>query len=93
VLLLAISYLAVTNLSTLFGVEPNSGPALVMPIVALIVLVLGVIWALVLRSSKPEVYSGIGLGPDSAIAAKGAGGGFAAMMASSGNDNTPQDRR
>jgi amino acid transporter len=92
-LLLAISYLTVTNLSTLFGVEPNTGPALVMPIVALIILVLGIVWALVLRSSKPEVYAGIGLGPDSAMAAKGSGGGFAAMMASSGNDSSPQDRR
>jgi hypothetical protein len=92
-LLLVISYLAVTNLSTLFGVEPNTGPALIMPIVALVVLVLGVIWALVLRRSKPEVYSGIGLGPDSAIAAKGGGGGFAAMMAGTDGDSSPQDRR
>jgi amino acid transporter len=94
-LLLVISYLAVTNLSTLYGVEPNTGPALVMPIVALIVLVLGVIWGLVLRQTRPEVYAGIGLGPDSAIAAKGSGGGFAAMMAGSesGPDSTPQDRR
>ena len=82
-----------TNLSTLFGVEPNTGPALVMPIAALILLVLGIVWALVLRSSKPEVYAGIGLGPDSAMAAKGGGGGFAAMMAEGGNDSSPQDRR
>jgi len=92
-LLLVISYLAVTNLSTLFGVEPNTGPALVMPIVALVVLVAGIVWGLILRSSKPEVYAGIGLGPDSAIAAKGSGGGFAAMMAESGNDSGPDSSR
>ncbi len=91
VLLLIISYLAVTNLATLFGVDPGTGPAVVMPIVAAVVLILGIIWGLVLRQTRPQVYAGIGLGPRSAVT--GSDGGFASMIASADPADTPEARR
>jgi amino acid transporter len=77
VLLIGISYLSIKNLSTLYGVAPHSGPALVMPIVAAVVLLAGVVWGLILRQSRPEVYEGIGLGPRSAVVSPG---GFRQML-------------
>nr|WP_296067054.1 APC family permease [uncultured Actinoplanes sp.] len=62
VLLLGISYLAVTNLSSLYGVAPRSGPAIVVPIVYAIVFLGGIGWGLALKASKPAVYAGIGQG-------------------------------
>jgi hypothetical protein len=76
VLLLVVSYLALDNIATLLGVEPGSTPAIVVPALFGVVLVLGVIWGLYLRGSRPQVYSGIGLGARSATT----GGGFAAAL-------------
>jgi len=45
-----------------------------------VVTVAGIIWALVLRGSRPDVYQGIGLGARSATTGSG-GGGFAAALA------------
>nr|WP_189082027.1 APC family permease [Mangrovihabitans endophyticus] len=86
-LLIGISYLAVTNLATLYGVDPGTGPALYMPIVAVVVLVAGIAWGLILRHTRPDVYQGIGLGPRSAVATTG---GFAAMMAGGSGPATEQ---
>jgi amino acid transporter len=79
IMLLVMSYLALTNIATLFGVEAGSGPTWVVPLSFGVVTVAGFIWALVLRSSRPQVYAGIGLGPRSATT--GGGGGFAAALA------------
>ena len=62
VLLLAITYLALTNIATLFGVEPGSAPTWVVPAAYVGIAVLGAGWALILRGSRPQVYEGIGLG-------------------------------
>ncbi len=62
ILLLVVSYLAITNIATLFGVEPGSKPTWVVPLAFAVVFVAGIIWALILRSSNPQVYAGIGLG-------------------------------
>ena len=91
VLLLIISYLAITNLSTLYGPAPSPGPAVVMPIAAAVVLVAGIAWGLILKQSRPDVYEGIGLGPRSTVAAAAAGG-FSAMMAGTAPTNRSEIR-
>jgi amino acid transporter len=68
VLLLGISYLALTNLSTLYGVEPGSGPALIVPLAYLVIMLAGIIWGLVLRNARPAIYEGIGRGTRSSAA-------------------------
>jgi amino acid transporter len=85
-LLLVMSYLALTNIATLFGVEPGSAPTWVVPTAFTVVAVAGVIWALVLRSTRPQVYDGIGLGARSASAT---GASFSAAMAGPA-DEEPQ---
>ena len=68
VLLMVIAYLALTNLPALYGVDPGTGPALVVPIAYLGIFIGGIIWGLILKSSRPLVYNGIGLGTRSAVA-------------------------
>lgn len=70
VLLVVICYLSVTNIATLFGVEPGSAPTWVVPVAYAVTALLGAGWALLLRSNRPQVYEGIGLG---ARVAAGAG--------------------
>jgi amino acid transporter len=67
-LLLIISYLALTNLPTLYGVDPATGPALVVPIAYAAIFLGGIIWGLILKNTRPAVYDGIGLGIRSAVA-------------------------
>jgi amino acid transporter len=80
ILLLVMSYLALTNIATLFGVESGSGPTWVVPLAFGVVALGGILWALILRSTRPDVYAGIGLGARSATQGSG-GGGFAAALA------------
>jgi len=82
ILLLVMSYLALTNIATLFGVAPGSTPTWVVPTVFGLVALAGIAWALVLRSSRPQIYNGIGLGARSATS--GTSGGFAAALADQG---------
>lgn len=77
ILLAGMSYLALSNIATLFGVEPGSTPTWAVPLGFGVVLVAGIVWALVLRGSRPQVYNGIGLG----ARATTTGGGFSAAMA------------
>jgi 4-amino-4-deoxy-L-arabinose transferase-like glycosyltransferase len=62
VLLLGMTYLALTNIATLFGVAPGSPPTWVVPAGYAVVALAGIGWALVLRAVRPRVYEGIGLG-------------------------------
>ncbi|GAA2906275.1 amino acid permease [Actinoplanes cyaneus] len=78
VLLVIVSYLALDNIATLLGVEPGSTTAIVVPSSFGVVLILGIIWGLFLKSSNPQVYAGIGLGASSATST--GGGGFAAAL-------------
>lgn len=64
-LLLVVSYLALNNIATLFGVDPGSKPTWIVPTALVIVALAGVMWALILRSLRPMVYHSIGLGADS----------------------------
>jgi amino acid transporter len=78
ILLIVVCYLALSNIATLFGVEPGSKPTWVVPLAFALVTLAGVIWALILRSSRPQVYSGIGLGARSASSTPG---GFSSALA------------
>ncbi|HET6484763.1 MAG TPA: APC family permease [Actinoplanes sp.] len=78
ILLLIMSYLAISNIAILFGVEPGSDPTWMVPLAFGVLLVAGIGWALILRSTRPEVYAGIGLGARSASTV----GGFSAALAS-----------
>lgn len=64
--LLVTTYLALTNIAVLFGVEPGSTPTWVVPLAYAVLTVAGVIWALILRTTRPQTYQGIGLGARSA---------------------------
>jgi amino acid transporter len=68
-ILLVVSWLAVDNLATLFGVEPGTGPAKVVPTAFLVIFAAGTGWGLILRRARPQIYLGIGRGTRSAVAA------------------------
>lgn len=70
--LAVIVVLALANFATLLGVEPTSPLRWGIPSVYLVIAVLGVLWALVLRHRRPEVYAAIGLGAKGATATDGA---------------------
>jgi len=84
ILLLVMLYLTFSNIAALFGVPPGSKPTWVVPTAFGVVMVAGIIWALVLRSSRPQVYAGIGLGARSVSST----GGFAAAMHASSEEHT-----
>lgn len=67
-LLLVVSYLALDNLPTLYGVPAGTGPALVVPVAFLLIFAAGTGWGLILKHTKPQVYEGIGRGTHSATA-------------------------
>ncbi len=84
VLLLVMVYLTLDNIATLLGVEPGSTPTWVIPGTYAVVVLAGILWGLILRSSRPQVYSGIGLGARSA--ASTTVGGFSAALAGDRED-------
>lgn len=55
------------DFATLAGVDPDSTLAWALPASFGVVAVIGVLWALLLRTSNREVYTSIGLGGDAAI--------------------------
>src|SRR5262249_9080471 len=57
--------LVLANFATLVGVEESSPLRWGIHLVYLVVGILGVIWALTLRATRPEVYANIGLGAKS----------------------------
>jgi uncharacterized membrane protein len=57
-----LAYLAFVNLPTLLGVAPDSPLVRTVPTVFAAELVLGMLYAVVLRGARPVVYAGIGLG-------------------------------
>ncbi|WP_329109095.1 APC family permease [Micromonospora sp. NBC_01699] len=68
VALAVIVFIALDNFAILLGVAPDSTLRWALPAVYPVAALLGVIWALVLRARRPEVYATIGLGPESATA-------------------------
>jgi hypothetical protein len=74
-----VTYLALTNIAILFGVESGSTPTWAVPLAYALLTLAGVAWALVLRRSRPQIYAGIGMGARSA----GTGTGFSFRDATS----------
>nr|WP_312886811.1 APC family permease [Actinocrinis puniceicyclus] len=66
VVLLVIVYLCTSNYSLLLGYTKPSMPGKVLPSLFALAAVVGVGWALYLRSRRPQVYEVIGMGPDAA---------------------------
>lgn len=64
--LLLVSALALANFATLLGVPEDSPLRWGVPITYLIIAVAGIGWGLILRTSRPEVYTAIGLGAKTA---------------------------
>ncbi|MFI7432083.1 amino acid permease [Micromonospora haikouensis] len=73
VALVAIITVAVDNFAILLGVAPDSALRWAVPVAYPVAALVGVLWALVLRRSRPDVYARIGLGAESAtlLAAQG----------------------
>ena len=61
--LLAMVWSGLANYATLLGVPPGSTEAWVLPALFAVAGVAGILYGLWLRSSRPDVYQGIGLGP------------------------------
>jgi amino acid transporter len=62
VVLVVMVWLAVDNYATLLGVAPGTPAAQWLPLVFAFTAAAGLLWAAVLRSSRPDVYYRIGLG-------------------------------
>ncbi|MFI7703041.1 APC family permease [Nonomuraea sp. NPDC049480] len=61
-------WLALSNFATLLGVPEGDPLAWILPAIYALAAVVGVIWALVLRSGQPAVYSLVGMGAKAAAA-------------------------
>ncbi|TDB71850.1 APC family permease [Micromonospora sp. KC721] len=68
VALVAIIVVAVDNFAILLGVAPDSPLRWGVPAVYPVTALLGVLWGLVLRRARPDVYARIGLGAASTAA-------------------------
>jgi amino acid transporter len=58
----AIGAVALKNFATLLSVDPHSVVRWVAPAVFAAAIVIGIVYALIIKVSRPEVYSAIGLG-------------------------------
>jgi amino acid transporter len=67
-LLAGVLYLMLTNLPALYGTPGWTGPSVVVPAVFAVVAVVGLIWGWTLRSARPDVYQGIGMGSAATLA-------------------------
>jgi amino acid transporter len=65
VALITMVYFAFINFHNLLGVAPDDPLRYIIPAAYPVVGLLGFIWALVLKGSKPDIYSTIGLGANS----------------------------
>jgi amino acid transporter len=63
--LAVVVYWAVDGFHNLLGVAPDHPLRWIIPALYPAVAILGIIWALVLKATKPEVYASIGLGANS----------------------------
>jgi len=71
IVLAVVSVVAIDSLPLLYGVNPGTGPALVVPLAFAVIFAAGAVWALILRWHQPLVYQGIGLGTGSQAAGPG----------------------
>jgi hypothetical protein len=63
--------LAVQNLGNLLGVAPDHPLTWIIPVAFVVIGLLGVLWGVILRVARQDVYARIGLGAKSATAAVG----------------------
>jgi amino acid transporter len=70
-ILTVVLVLAIDDLANLLGVPPGDPLTWIIPFGFLAVGALGVVWGLVLRATRPDVYARIGLGAKSATATMG----------------------
>lgn len=62
VLMAVVLYLAIDNFDTLLGVAPDAPVRWILPSLFGVVGVVGLLWALVMRRTRPDLYDTIGLG-------------------------------
>lgn len=60
--LVFVVYRAVVDYHALLGVEPTDNLAWILPALYPAIAILGIIWALILKVARPDVYASIGLG-------------------------------
>lgn len=60
--LAAVGYVTVRNSNSLLGTASASAVTYILPGIVIAALVVGLIWGAILRSSRPDVYAGIGKG-------------------------------
>jgi amino acid transporter len=63
--LAVVVYFAVDGFHNLLGVDPNDPLRWIIPALYPAVGILGILWALILKITRPEVYAAIGLGANS----------------------------
>jgi amino acid transporter len=61
-----VSFLAIKDFDSLLGVAPDAKLRWIIPALYPAVAVLGILWALILKATKPDVYARIGLGANTA---------------------------
>ncbi|THV26778.1 APC family permease [Glycomyces paridis] len=66
-LLLAVTVMAVVSFADLLGVAPDSPVPTAVLVVYAVVAAAGIVWGLVLRSSRPDLYRRIGAGPQAVV--------------------------
>jgi amino acid transporter len=69
--LLAVAWLATANFDTLLGVAADSPVRSAIPAAYVTAMLLGVGWALVLRTTRPHLYARIGMGAKAATTGLG----------------------
>jgi amino acid transporter len=62
----AVTFFAVKDFNALLGVAPDDPLRWVVPLLYPAVGILGILWALILKATKPDVYARIGLGANTA---------------------------
>jgi amino acid transporter len=67
VALIAMVWAGVANYPTLLGVEPGSVEAWALPGIFAVAAVVGIVYGLWLRSARPAIYQGIGMGAEGAV--------------------------
>jgi amino acid transporter len=65
-MILYILYVAVDNFDVLLGVAPDSPLRWLLPTSFLAIGAVGIVWGLLLRRTRPDVYRNVGLGANSA---------------------------
>lgn len=66
VALFAVFYLAITNFDALLGAQPGDPVIWILPGLVIVAMVVGLVLGWVLKSTRPQIYDGIGRGGETA---------------------------